>query len=303
MQEIKIKGLDETIYHEILDNGLNIYLWNNSTSKSFKGILTVFMGADDTEFSILNKKYQVHRGSAHYLEHMVCENVNEKSYLEQFNELGSYSNAYTSSNYTTYEFVGTKKLKENILTLLKNVFEKEFSTDIIEREKNPILEEMRMRLDNPTIIKNFTLNEMLYKTYPNKIDLIGTSKDIQAINKKEIEMLYHSFYHPSNMALIITGNFDVYEIITTIKQYFLKHTFSSYTKPQIKKYRENKSVNNKNLIKKANVEIPELTLATKIPLKNFAKYDLYTILNSLQLLLATNFGNTSLLKEELLTKK
>ena len=301
MKEIKIKGINETIYYEQLDNGLNIYLWANKHSHSFQGVLNVFYGGDYLDFTWKNKKYHVNRGSAHYLEHIMCES--DEPILSKFNRLGSYSNAVTSNMKTSYEFIGTTKLKENILLLLQTVFEKEFKESEVEHERVPILEEMRMRVDNASVISYFTLNDMLFQKYPNNIELVGRKKDIEAIKLEELNLIYKAFYHPANMAFVITGNIDPYECVSIIKEYFKKQKVDKWSKPKLMNYREGKKVNLKRKIINVNVEIPEITIDTKIPLNLFKDYDTLKVVNILRLLLESNFGSTTLFKEELVEKK
>ena len=303
MKEIKMRGLDETIYESTLDNGLRIYIWQSKTSHSFKGNLIVSYGADNTTFTVKGKKYEMTRGSAHYLEHVMCENVDKEPLLSLFNKLGSHSNAYTNYKKTSFEFTGSKNLKENIELLLSNIFEKKFNQENFEHERVPILEEQRMREDNPGVIAYFKMNKMLFSKYPNGVDLIGTEEDINNITFEEIKTIYKYFYHPSNMCLVVTGNVSPYEVVKIVKDYFQNKDFPPFKSPIIKNYKEGKKVVSKKEIIKANVEIPELTINIKIPLKIFEGFEETKLFNIVKLILASNFGSTSLFKEELLEKK
>lgn len=301
MKEIKIKGINEIIYHETLDNGLNIYIWSNKHCHSFQGVLNVFYGGDYLDFTWKNKKYHVHRGSAHYLEHIMCES--DEPILSKFNKLGSYSNAVTSNMKTAYEFVGTTKLKENIELLFNTVFEKEFKEEEVLHERVPIKEEQRMRVDSAQVISYFTLNDMLFNKYPNNIELVGTQKDIDSIDLEELKLIYDAFYHPSNMAFVLTGNIDPYESMKIIKEYFNGKEYEEWNKPKLMNYKEGKKVNILEKEIKTNIVEPEVTIATKIPLSLFKNYDTLMVINMLRLLLESNFGSTTLFKENLVAKK
>ncbi len=301
MKKIEIKGIKEIVYHETLANGLNVYIWSNKYCHSFEGVLNVFYGGDYLDFTWKNKKYHVHRGGAHYLEHIMCES--DEPMLAKFNKIGSYSNAVTSNMRTSYEFIGTTNLKENIILLLKSIFEKQFKELEVEHERVPILEEQRMRYDSPDVKAYFTLNDMLFQKYPNNLELVGSEEDIKEIKLDELELLYKAFYHPANMAFVITGNVDVYECISTIKKYFADKEFNIWDKPKLKDYKEGKKVNIKRKIIETNIKVPEITVAVKVPIKLFKGYDILTIVSILNLLLESNFGSTTLFKEELVEKK
>ena len=76
MQEIVLKGIDEKIYHETLNNGLQTYMVVNEKVNNFYMTLSVKYGSVDTEFKCGkdNTWTKVHNGVAHFLEHV---NFNE----------------------------------------------------------------------------------------------------------------------------------------------------------------------------------------------------------------------------------
>ncbi len=55
MKEIKLKGLNETIYYDECDNGLKIYMWVKKTVNTFYGTLSVKYGSIYNNFRIKNK--------------------------------------------------------------------------------------------------------------------------------------------------------------------------------------------------------------------------------------------------------
>ena len=72
MEEIIIKGIDEKVYHDRSDNGLDIYMWVNEKVSNYYITYTTRYGALDTEFKLKNSKkvYKVPNGTAHFLEHI-----------------------------------------------------------------------------------------------------------------------------------------------------------------------------------------------------------------------------------------
>ena len=303
MQEITIKGIGETVYKETLDNGLEVYFWNSPLSHYFQGVLNVYYGGDDLDFKIKTKAYHVHRGSAHYLEHVMCEALDNEPVLSKFNKLGSHSNATTYNSHTSFEFSGTSNLIENIYLLFDTVFNKEFTDEMVEHERTPIAEEARMRCDDPDVKSYFKMNEMLFKNYPNNVELIGTQKDIKNITLEELKLIYDTFYQPTNMSFVLTGNFDNYEVLNKIKEYFKTHEITGGPKFKKVKYKEGKKVNLAHYTLKANNEIPEITICLKIPASLYKDIPNVKAILMFKLLLAINFGSSSELKEELLEKK
>ena len=62
MQEIKLEGLNETIYYDECQNGLKVYMWVKKDINSFYGTLSVKFGSLFNDFKVGNKTYQIPKG-------------------------------------------------------------------------------------------------------------------------------------------------------------------------------------------------------------------------------------------------
>ncbi len=301
MKEIKLKGLQETIYYDECDCGLPILYWVNEKVSGYYMTLSVRYGSLDTCFRIQNEDYEVPRGIAHFLEHI---NFHEPDGDAQdfFSNNGSDVNAFTTFSYTSYEVYGTNYLKENANHLLDFVLTPCFTDEFIDQEKNIIIEENRMDQDNPGHLLYYRVLQNLFKYDRHREEITGNKEDILKMSKEDILLVYQTFYHPKNMFLIVTGNVNPYEVSTIVKENLQKKTFLDYTNPKRKNKKEpNKVVLNYEEVP-ANVMVDRLRLAVKIPRKNFKEKNDYKLRLLLSLLLGCNFGPTSLLYEELMNK-
>ena len=303
MKEIILKDLDEKIYFDQCENGLKIYIWVNEKINTFKGALGFKGGAENTTFTVEDKKITVPYGTAHYLEHILCKNSDGSSLLGKFNALQSYSNAATYLDKTIYEFVGTTNLYENLELLLNSIQEKEFVEETFLSERGPILEEASMIKDNVGRLAYYTLNRELFFNYLNRIEGVGRVEDINKITLEDLKDFYNTFYHPENSFLIVTGKVDPLNVIHFVKENQKKKQFPKWNAPKFPRYFEPKKVVQTYQEIHANIEIPQVHIAVKIPIRSLPKMPIVTLLDILQLLLVCNFGSTSLLKEELLDKK
>ncbi len=302
MKEIKLKGLNETIYFDQCKNGLPVYLWVREKGMGYYATLSVKYGSIDTEFKVGNKNYQVPNGVAHFLEHLKFNESDGSNASDFYQKNGSDVNAFTTFNYTSYEVYGTEQLKENVNHLLDFVMTPYFTKKMVQNEKNIIVEENKMDLDNPG-------NQLYYGTFQNvfKFDkhrnfITGMEEDILATTLEDIELVFDTFYHPKNMFLVITGNFNPYEVITFIKENQDAKEIKPFKKPKTKEIKEPFKVVEVYEEKKANVEIPKLRIAVKMLRKSFKERDDYKLRFLLALILNTNFGATSDLYEDLLNK-
>ena len=48
---------------------------------------------------------------------------------------------------------------------------------------------------------------------------MGEREDIAKITAKSLNNVYNDFYVPNNTFIVVTGNFDIEEVMTTIKEY------------------------------------------------------------------------------------
>ena len=141
MKEIKLNGIEETIYYKKLDNGLDVYLYNKSNITNNYVTFTTKFGSIYNEFIPINKdKYiKVPHGVAHFLEHKVFAQKENPQPEEFFARSGAICNAYTTFKNTTYLFSGPKNLKENICFLLDFVQEPYFTDENVEKERGIII--------------------------------------------------------------------------------------------------------------------------------------------------------------------
>ncbi len=303
MNKIELKDLDETIYTDMCENGLRIYVWVNERQSAIYGSYVVKCGSEDIQFSVGKNHYQVPMGTSHYLEHYLCKRGTDNSVLSMYNSLGAYSNAATYSDKTVYEFLGVENLKECIHLLLDWTQFSIFDEESFQLERNAILEEARMQSDNIDRLRYYEIRNSVFSHYPNRIIGLGTQEDILNIQLNDLETLYRTFYHPKNSFVIITGKVDPLEVIQIIKDHQNSKKFSSYILPKLHSYKEPKKVVRPYYEIQANVEVPEVEIAFKIPKKNFEFLDDILLFHAFHLLLESNFGNTSLFKDECIQKK
>lgn len=300
MEKIKIKDLDENVYYEKLDNGLEVYLYNKDNVYTNYVTFTTKYGSIYNEFVPINdtKMKTFPKGIAHFLEHKVFVQKEDPQPMEFFAESGSICNAYTTFKNTTYLFYATKNLKENINYLLDYVQNIYLTDESVESEKGIISEEIHMYEDKPSDILSEKIRQNTLKNSPYRDSIIGTVKDIESITKEDLETCYHTFYHPSNMFIVVSGSFDPEEIMNTIKENQKNKEFKKEDKIKVKEIKEEDKVVKEKEIVKVPTNVPKVAYTLKVPLKNIKltrrKLHLY-----MYILFTTLFDETSLFDEEL----
>lgn len=270
MKKIRIKGVEEDIFYEKLDNGLEVYLYTKDTIHSNYVTFTTKYGSVYNEFVPINsdKMTTFPKGIAHFLEHKVFAEKEDPQPMEFFARSGAVCNAYTTFKNTTYLFYATESLKENIEYLLNFVQNIYLTDESVENEKDIISEEIHMYDDRPMSILEEKVRRNTLKNNPYKDSIIGTTNDIRSITKEDLETCYHTFYHPSNMFMVITGNFDPEEIMNVIKENQSKKEFSKEGSIKIKEFTEEDKVVKEKEIVKVETNIPKIAYTIKLPIKD-----------------------------------
>ncbi|RKN86459.1 EF-P 5-aminopentanol modification-associated protein YfmH [Paenibacillus ginsengarvi] len=225
MQTIPFTRLKETLYHEKLANGLNVYILPKPGFHKIYATFSTRYGSIDNHFQVEGKaEAAVPDGIAHFLEHKMFEEPTGDIFAT-FASQGASANAFTSFDRTVYLFSATEQVKENLTTLINFVQNPYFTEQNVEKEKGIIGQEINMYRDNPDWRVYFGLIEALYQKHPVRIDIAGTVESISHITKDTLYECYHTFYHPSNMSLFVVGGVDVEEIMQLVRDNQAAKTF------------------------------------------------------------------------------
>ena len=217
--EIKVfEQMDEKVFYERLNNGLQVYLMPKAGFNKTYATFTTKYGSIDNHFIPLGKDepIRVPDGIAHFLEHKLFEKE-DYDVFQKFSAAGASSNAFTSFMRTCYLFSTTSEVKTNLGTLLDFVQTPYFTQETVEKEKGIIEEEIKMYNDNADFKAYFGVLNNLYANHPIKIDIGGTVESIYQITADDLHVCYDTFYHPSNMILFVVGDIEPETLIEFIR--------------------------------------------------------------------------------------
>lgn len=305
MNKIVLSGIDEIVYYDKCDNGLPIYMVVNDKVNNFYITLNVKYGSIHTEFKLEGDKEfrRVNDGVAHFLEHVNFNEDDNTTAHQYFDKLGSSINAFTTFNFTSYEVFASNNFRKNLEHLLDYVQKPYFTDKLVEKEKGIIIEEVKMGKNNPGHKLYYGMNKALFKKDKRRNLVTGEVADVKKITCEELTLVHNNFYHPMNMFVVITGNFNPEEAVKIVKENQSKKKFLPYKYPVVKIDNEPEKVNCSYKEIEANVEIPKVKISYKMPLSIFKGINKDLVNIYLSVLLRNNFGSTSLLREELLEKE
>ncbi|MEN2766383.1 EF-P 5-aminopentanol modification-associated protein YfmH [Ornithinibacillus xuwenensis] len=219
--------IEESLYHEKLENGLTVFLLPRPEMSKTYAIFSTNYGSMDRTFVPIGQqdKITVPDGIAHFLEHKLFEKE-DRDVFADFGKQGASANAYTSFTKTAYLFSSTTNVEDNVKTLLNFVQDPYFSENSVEKEKGIIGQEIKMYDDQPDWQSFMGTLKSLFKETPVNIDIAGTVESIAEITKDDLYTCYHTFYHPENMTFFIAGNFEPDNMLALIRENQASKEFS-----------------------------------------------------------------------------
>lgn len=302
MKEIVLEGLEEKVYEYTTKNGLKVYMWVNEKVNGCFASLSVKYGSIHTKFKVGKKVYTVPNGLAHFLEHIKFNMKEDVTAHDEFIKIGGDSNAFTTFKYTSYIVFATQNKIENLNLLLDFVYNPYFTKKMISKEKGIIVEEANMSNDDPysKIFYDNLKNVLQKSNYRNLIT--GEVEDIKEISLDDVEIVYDTFYHPKNMFLTITGNFNPYEMAKTVEDNLAKKEFREFQEVDIISESEPKKVTKDYMEENVGITYPRVKYSLKIPVNKFKNVETIDLKLLCDLILNINFGSTSEFRSDLILK-
>ena len=180
-------------------------------------------------------------GISHFLEHLMFKGTHKHpagEFDRMLESKGAIVNAATWKDYTFY-YVTLPKGENNENFNLALELHADMMIDPVlpkheigapfdindkavgdKRERHVVIEEIRMREDQPWTKVYNAANRAMYTSHPYKRDVIGTPQIISQVKQEEIMEYYKTFYSPNNMTTIVVGDFDHTEVLNKLEKLF-----------------------------------------------------------------------------------
>jgi predicted Zn-dependent peptidase len=142
-------------------------------------------------------------------------------------------NATTSTEATRYFY----SFPSNKLELWMSLESERFLEPVLSREfykeKDVILEERRLRVENSPIgqmVEKFI--DTAFKVHPYRRPVIGYDQDIRGLTPEDVQKFFDTYYAPNNIAIAVVGDVNPKEVQRLAQIYFGR--FQPKVKPQSK---------------------------------------------------------------------
>lgn len=205
-----------------LKNGLKVLLIESKKSPVISVQMWVKTGSADEKKS--------EEGISHFIEHLVFKGTEKYKVGEIANTVeaaGGELNAYTSFDQTVFYVTISKNFGETALDVISQMMGyPTFDPKEVDSEREVVCEEIKMGQDSPNRKAMQLMFAEAFKKHAYGIPVIGYDKNVRKWPAKKIKEYYQSRYVPSNMFLVVSGDFEISEMKQKVEKYF--SGFKSY---------------------------------------------------------------------------
>jgi zinc protease len=202
-----------------LDNGLTV-IAGSSHKIPMVAVRLVIRAGSATE-----GKYSG-SGISHFVEHMLFKgsaNLPVGEIEKKIKSYGGYINAATSHDTTEVYLAVESAYLDKALQLLSDfVFNTSFNEAEFAKEKDVILNEIRMGRDDPSRRASMLLWDTAYLRHPYKYPVIGYEDLFRQLKRSDLVEYHGQRYVPNNCVISIVGDVDMPTAFGYCKQAFGK---------------------------------------------------------------------------------
>jgi len=200
----------------ILDNGLRII------SHQMPGRQSLALGI----WINVGSRYELgkSKGISHFLEHLVFKGTKIYScrkIKESIEGVGGSLNGFTSEEITCYLAKIPGRYLELALDVLSSmVVNPSLPSLEIEKEKQVILEEIKMYKDQPQSYVYELLDELLWPKQPLGAPIIGTVESVSQMKREDLNLFKEKFYTPANIVISAAGLLEFDKLAKNVAKVF-----------------------------------------------------------------------------------
>jgi predicted Zn-dependent peptidase len=204
------------VRREVLPNGLIVLTEEMPYLRSVSIGIWIKTGSryEEAEFN----------GISHFIEHMVFKGTRTRSAEEiarQVDSIGGNLDAFTAKECISFDI---KVLDEHVphsLDILSDlVLHPVFDTGDIGRERNVILEEIKMDEDNPDYLVHEIFTQNFWKDHPLGKPILGTKESVRRFEQQVLQHYWSRFFIPNNMIISAAGNLRHESFVELVSQRF-----------------------------------------------------------------------------------
>lgn len=214
---------------KVTKSGIKYFLEENHTFPS------VSFGVFVKSGSRYERKSEL--GIAHFIEHMVFKETKSRSSYEishSIESLGGEINAFTSPEYSLfYVKLLSKDIRKGIEIISDIIKNPTFNEELLEKEREVILEEISEYYDDPQDICQTEAARSVWGDDPASFNPLGKEKTVKKIKKGDLLNYFDRFFNLKNIFISVVGDINEKELEKMIEEFFSEFNSKDFS-PEVK---------------------------------------------------------------------
>ncbi len=166
-------------------------------------------------------------GIAHFIEHCIFKGTTKRKSFHILNRLDSVGgdlNAYTTKEETcVYASFLTEYYERTIELLSDIVFNSNFPTKELEKEKEVVIEEINSYKDNPSELIFDEYEEFIFANHPIGRLILGSPANVRKFKSNNLQNFIKNKYNTDEMVICSVGKIKFSQLIKIIEKHFAEH--------------------------------------------------------------------------------
>lgn len=199
-----------------LSNGLRVVTERIPFVRSISVGAWIFVGSRDERRN--------EAGISHFIEHMVFKGTERRKthHVAQWMEsVGGFLNAFTGKEYTCFYARGLDEHLGRAIDIVTDiVLRPSFPERELDKEKDVVIEEMKMYDDSPEDLIFDYFESVVYNRHPLARPVIGTPESVGALSRTDLISFVERQYTPERMVIAVAGNVEHERVVREVEKAF-----------------------------------------------------------------------------------
>jgi predicted Zn-dependent peptidase len=207
---------DVTFRRTVLDGGVRVVTERIPSVRSVSVGVWIFVGSRDER--------REEAGISHFIEHMVFKGTSHRKthhLAARMESVGGFLNAFTAKEYTCFFARGLDQhLARAVDVLADMVLSPAFPEKELVKEKDVVLEEMKMYRDNPEDHIFDQYDDAIYRGHALSRPILGTESAVSSFDRQRLFDFVNRQYTPERIVVAAAGNVDHDEVAREVAKGF-----------------------------------------------------------------------------------
>ena len=171
-------------------------------------------------------------GLAHFIEHMVFKGTERRSaeaIAREMDSVGGMLDAFTSKEQICFN---AKVLDEHLPiafdVIADLVLRPKFDSDDVRKERQVVLEEIKMDLDNPEYLLHDIFTRGFWPEHPLGRPILGTPETVRRFNREHLNERFRDWFAPDHLVITAAGNVTHEKVLDLVHELFTQNFWAPH---------------------------------------------------------------------------